>query len=230
MRSESRTEETSGFTTTTARSAKYMARCAPFSIPAGESQMMYSKPSAPSSSSTPFTPSEVSASLSRVCEAASTNSVSKRLSLISACFSVQSPWITFTKSYTTRRSHPMMRSRLRRPMSKSMTATFLPRLASPHARLAEVVVLPTPPLPEVTTMISVNALALPSLSRADPREVQVIAREPCLHGLTLELRWNRLEHPEHAGDRHQLRMKRVAEHACAHFAARPGNGAPAQRP
>jgi hypothetical protein len=37
-----------------------------------------------------------------------------------------------------------------------MTATFLPRLASPHAMLAEVVVFPTPPLPEVTTMISVN--------------------------------------------------------------------------
>jgi hypothetical protein len=37
---ESRTEDTSGFTTTTARSAKYIARKAPFSMPAGESQMM----------------------------------------------------------------------------------------------------------------------------------------------------------------------------------------------
>ena len=40
MRSESRTEETSGFTTTTAWSAKYIARNAPFSMPAGESQTM----------------------------------------------------------------------------------------------------------------------------------------------------------------------------------------------
>src|SRR5712671_1944131 len=51
----------------------------------------------------------------------------------------------------------MIRSRLRSPMSKSITATFLPRRASPQARLAEVVVFPTPPLPEVTTIISVNA-------------------------------------------------------------------------
>ena len=40
MRSESRTEETSGLVTITASSAKYMARCAPRSMPAGLSQMM----------------------------------------------------------------------------------------------------------------------------------------------------------------------------------------------
>src|SRR6185437_10679175 len=51
----------------------------------------------------------------------------------------------------------MMRSRLRRPTSKSMTATLWPRLASPLASEADVVVLPTPPLPDVTTMISVKA-------------------------------------------------------------------------
>jgi hypothetical protein len=33
----------------------------------------------------------------------------------------------------------------------------LPRRARPQATLADVVVLPTPPLPEVTTMISVKA-------------------------------------------------------------------------
>ena len=53
----------------------------------------------------------------------------------------------------------MIRSRLRRPTSKSMTATFLPRLASPTASEALEVVLPTPPLPEVTTMISVNGVS-----------------------------------------------------------------------
>src|SRR3990167_4094256 len=57
------------------------------------------------------------------------------------------------RSYTTRRSQPMMRSRLRRPTSKSITAVFLPRRARPVAKLALVVVLPTPPLPEVTTTI-----------------------------------------------------------------------------
>jgi hypothetical protein len=45
-------------------------------------------------------------------------------------------------------------------MSKSMTATRLPRRANPEAMLAEVVVLPTPPLPEVTTMISANVKLL----------------------------------------------------------------------
>src|SRR5258706_12341048 len=47
----------------------------------------------------------------------------------------------------------MMRSRLRRPTSKSITAVLWPSSASPDAKLALVVVLPTPPLPEVTTMI-----------------------------------------------------------------------------
>ena len=52
MRSESRTEETSGFVTTSASSAKCIAISAPVSMPAGESQTMYSKPIAARSSST----------------------------------------------------------------------------------------------------------------------------------------------------------------------------------
>ena len=40
IRSESRTDDTSGLVTTTASSAKYMAMVAPCSIPAGESQTM----------------------------------------------------------------------------------------------------------------------------------------------------------------------------------------------
>src|SRR5262245_62399614 len=46
----------------------------------------------------------------------------------------------------------MMRSRLRRPTSKSTTTTFWPVAASAAPRAAVVVVLPTPPLPDVTTM------------------------------------------------------------------------------
>ncbi|MCY1177263.1 hypothetical protein D9M73_175630 [compost metagenome] len=71
MRSESRTEETSGLVTTIASSAKYMARWAPFSMPAGESQTTNSKSSL-SCIRTFSTPSTVSASLSRVWLAAST--------------------------------------------------------------------------------------------------------------------------------------------------------------
>ena len=47
----------------------------------------------------------------------------------------------------------MMRSRLRRPTSKSITAVLWPRRARPEEKAALVVVLPTPPLPEVTTTI-----------------------------------------------------------------------------
>ena len=78
--------------------------------------------------------------------------LSQFLSLMSACLSDTSPLMTLIMSYTTRRSQPMMRSRLRRPTSKSMTTVLLPRMARPLEKLALVVVLPTPPLPEVTTM------------------------------------------------------------------------------
>src|SRR4029079_10191379 len=60
-------------------------------------------------------------------------------------------WITLMKSNTTRRSAPMTRSRLRNPTSKSTTATVLPDWASAAPRAAVDVVLPTPPLPDVTT-------------------------------------------------------------------------------
>src|SRR5580704_12287810 len=125
---------------------------------------------------------------------------------MSACLSVQSPWMTFTKSYTTRRSQPMMRSRLRRPMSKSMTATFLPRRARPHERLAEVVVLPTPPLPDVTTIISVNAESPMDGSSAYSAEQKLFALEPRLNGLSGEIRGNGFKDAEDACNRHQFRM------------------------
>ncbi len=150
MRSESRTEETSGLVTMTAVSAKRMARVAPRSIPAGLSQITQSN--FPRSSwITLATPSSVKASLSRVCDAGSSHSVSSRLSRISACDSLAVPWMTLTRSNTTRRSAPITKSRLRRPTSKSTTATFCPACASAAPSAAVVVVLPTPPLPDVTT-------------------------------------------------------------------------------
>src|SRR3954468_6483426 len=180
MRSESRTDDTSGLVTTSASSAKCIAISAPVSMPAGESHTMYSKPMPARSVSTFSTPSLDSASLSRVCDAASTNRLSVCLSLISAWFSVASPWMTLTKSSTTRRSQPMMRSRLRRPTSKSMTAVLWPASARPEAKLALVVVLPTPPLPDVTTMI----LAMVSLSDRFHHELAFgAAVQPHLRGL-----------------------------------------------
>src|SRR5881394_2231039 len=147
-----------------------------------------------------------------------------------------------------RRSQPMMRSRLRRPMSKSMTATFLPRRASPQPRLAAVVVLPTPPFPDVTTMISGSFCApavdaagggvswriadisddLLALRRADASEVKILAFESRLHRLACELGGNRLEHTEHARDGHELGIELLAKNARRLLAARAGKGATAQ--
>ncbi len=42
-------------------------------------------------------------------------------------------------------------------MSKSMTTVLYPRMAKPEEMAAEEVVLPTPPFPEVTTIILANA-------------------------------------------------------------------------
>src|SRR5688572_5065109 len=126
----------------------------------------------------------------------------------------------------------MTRSRLRKPTSKSITATRCPRRARPQARLAEVVVLPTPPFPEVTTMISVK-LGSPdwtdSSLAAEARELQSITVEPALHGLAGKLRGNRLEDAEHTRDRDQLSTELLAEDTCAQVAARASQGAASQR-
>src|SRR5262249_15739429 len=50
-------------------------------------------------------------------------------------------------------------SRLRNPTSASTSATDAPRCASAVPRLAVVVVLPTPPFPDVTTMPGPKGLA-----------------------------------------------------------------------
>src|SRR6516165_7768636 len=150
MRSESRTDDTSGLVTMTAVSALRMARVAPRSMPAGLSQIIQSNFER-SSAMTLATPSSVSASLSRVCEAGSRFRFSNRLSRMSACGSFATPWITLIRSKTTRRSAPITRSRLRNPTSKSMTTTFSPRWASAAPSAAVDVVLPTPPLPDVMT-------------------------------------------------------------------------------
>src|ERR1700730_3356901 len=129
-------------------------------MPAGLSQMMYSN-CCFSSSSTRSTPSRLSASLSRVCEVGKMNRFSLRLSLISAWLRLASPLMTLMKSNTTRRSQPITRSRLRRPTSKSITTVLWPRNASPAAKAAALVVLPTPPLPDVITTTFANRSSLP---------------------------------------------------------------------
>src|SRR5262249_17661625 len=75
-----------------------------------------------------------------------------RRSLISAFCGVHLPCTTSTTWYTMRFSRPSTTSRLRSPMSASTSTTCLPRRASAVPRFAVVVVLPTPPFPDVMTM------------------------------------------------------------------------------
>src|SRR5688572_32710936 len=105
----------------------------------------------------------------------------------------------------------MIRSRLRRPTSKSMTAVFLPALARPQARDALVVVLPTPPLPEVTTMISANGLLQPRRAAlrgyggsVELLDAELVMLEPDLHRLAEQVLRDFLEHLVVTGDRDQL--------------------------
>src|ERR1700682_1399563 len=58
-------------------------------------------------------------------------------------------------------SSPKTASRLPRPMSESTTATFFPCIASAVPRFAVVVVLPTPPFPEVIVITLLSMLATP---------------------------------------------------------------------
>src|SRR5438552_13408351 len=87
--------------------------------------------------------------------------------------------MTLIRSYTTRRSQPMMRSRLRKPTSKSITAVLWPRSARPEEKLALVVVLPTPPLPEVTTTILAIGCG-PFSSKFQGLDEKLLAVEPHL--------------------------------------------------
>src|SRR5262245_54973151 len=225
MRSESRTEETSGLVTITAASACRMASVAPRSMPAGLSQITQSNFSR-KASITRATPSSVSASLSRVCEAGRSHRFSTRLSRISACGSLATPCTTLIRSNTTRRSAPSMRSRLRRPTSKSTTTTLSPPCASAAPRAAVDVVLPTPPLPEVTT----RTLAIPTTSSSiQSGYLHHVAFQPGLRRPAAERLVDLLGGGVETVDGKQLGFDPVAEDARAGVAAGARHGAAAQR-
>src|SRR6202011_62851 len=135
-------------------------------MPAGLSQSTQSN-LVRRSAMTRSTPSSVRASLSLVWDAGSSHKFSRRLSRMSACESFATPCTTLMRSNTTRRSAPITRSRLRRPTSKSTTTTFSPLCASAAPSAAVDVVLPTPPLPDVTTKTLAILLSPPRLSIQD---------------------------------------------------------------
>ncbi len=202
-------------TTTTARSAKYIARLRAF-LDAGRriaddvveafvGELLQHALDA-------FL---VSASLSRVCDAASTNRVSKRLSLISACFSVHSlvDHVDEVVHHAPLAAHDQIEI-----AQADVEVDHRDLLAAPgeaDGERALVVVLPTPPLPDVTTIISVNVI-LPffparASTRSEFRQHQTIAVEPGLHGLSTQILRHVFENAVLAGNRHQLRMEFLAK-------------------
>src|ERR1700719_2658078 len=68
-----------------------------------------------------------------------------------------------------------------------------------------------------------------SVSRTDAREMQLLARQPGLHGVAGELRGNRLENAKNSGDRNECGMKFLADHPRGELTARAGHRASAQR-
>src|SRR5476651_2524337 len=120
--------------------------------------------------------------------------------------------MTLMKSNTTRRSHPMMRSRLRKPTSKSMTTVFLPRMARPAAIAAAVVVLPTPPLPEVTTITSPKADPPPPREPSipsTPQDDDTLLLQQNLRALADMLGRDAVAHEVSAGDADELGLEPV---------------------
>src|ERR1700759_3688178 len=202
---------------------------APRSIPAGLSQMMKSN-LVRSSAMIALTPSSVSASLSRVCEAGSSHRFSSRLSRISACDSLATPCTTLIRSNTTRRSAPRIRSRLRSPTSKSITTTFCPICASAAPKAAVVVVLPTPPLPDVTTKTFAIVNSLTLTCSIERRDLHDVAFEPGLGRAMAQFVADLVGGEVEAVDRQQFSLDLLAEDPRRAVAVDSGHRTAAQGP
>src|SRR5262245_52881893 len=145
----------------------------------------------------------------------------------------------------------MTRSRLRRPTSKSIATVLWPSQAMPAAMFALVVVLPTPPLPEVTTMTfdtcaslapirgqSVNGCQIlcAFFPRSSPGCLRSQRRDPARAAVQVDLRrpppplgGDVLGRQVRAGDGDQLGLQPLAEDARARQTLHAGHGAAAQR-
>ena len=77
----------------------------------------------------------------------------------------------------------MITSRLRRPISASTTKVRCPFSASAAPRLAVVVVLPTPPFPEVTTITSAPFF----FPEAQVKERLIVGTDPIFNPTEIEL-------------------------------------------
>src|SRR5882724_3685460 len=173
------------------------------------------------------TPSSVSESLSLVCDAGSSHRFSRRLSRISACWSLATPCTTLMRSNTTRRSAPITRSRLRRPTSKSMTTTLSPFWASAAPSAAVDVVFPTPPLPDVTTRtLAIVDLLSRLIQRGNSHD---LALQPGLGGPVAKRGVDLFRGLVIAVDGEQLRLDLLAIDSRSRIAVDSGHSPAAQR-
>src|SRR5690606_3862039 len=114
----------------------------------------------------------------------------------------------------------MIRSRLRRPTSKSTMTVRWPACASPAPSAALVVVFPTPPFPEVTTTIFAT-LRFPRVRPAEmdgrvmfsseTLDLQLVAAQRHLHGCAGQRLVELLADAVDTRDRHELGAKALAE-------------------
>ena len=126
----------------------------------------------------------------------------------------------------------MTRSRLRRPTSKSTTTTFSPFCARAAPSAAEDVVLPTPPLPDVTTItlpIDLSCLIWMRLRFSRAFRLDRFAFEPDLDGLPAQIRLHVLGRLVEAVDGDQLCFELAAEDARGGVAHRASHRPPPQR-
>src|SRR4051812_19775402 len=121
----------------------------------------------------------------------------------------------------------MMRSRLRKPTSKSTTTTFCPACASAAPSAAVEVVLPTPPLPDVTTKtLPMLCLLRRLVQRCDFHDVAV---QPGLGRPVAQRHIYFVRSLVEAVDRQQLRFDFLAINSRRRIAVDPRHGPPAQR-
>src|SRR5262245_29330490 len=95
---------------------------------------------------------------------------------------------------------------------------------------ADEVVLPTPPLPDVTTSTCACAIGAPyCTSSVERRDEHHVAFEPGLDRLAAQFRFDVVSRAVEAADREQLGLDLAAEDASAFIAVGACEGAAAQR-
>ena len=220
--------------TTTARSAWRIASVAPRSMPAGLSQMTQSNFSR-SSSMTRATPSSVSASLSRVCEAGSSE---QRLEPLVADqrlgeLGVALDDVDEVEDHAPLGAHDEVEV-AQADVEIDHDDVLCPPCASAAPSAAVDVVLPTPPLPDVTTRTL--AIVLPSprdpFSSAPPSSI-ASPSQPGLDRPAADCRVHVVGGLVEAVDRDQLGLELAAEDArrggCRSSRRSPGRAARRRR-